>query len=65
MMFIEVPMVENNLNFVDDQKLGGNDLSFVTVLIILKMDTCFIQGISLAKVSSLSSVRLDIFKGFH
>ena len=26
---IGVPMIENNLTFVDDQKLGGNDLIFI------------------------------------
>ena len=31
-------MVENNLNFVDDQKLGGNELSYINVLFIMKTD---------------------------
>ena len=35
-MVIGVPMVENNFNFVDDQKLVSNDLSFINVLFILK-----------------------------
>ena len=34
-----VTVVENNLDFVGDQKLGGNVLSFDNVLFILKMDT--------------------------
>ena len=61
-MVIGAHVVEKNLNFVDDQKLGGNDLSFVNVLFILKMDTCFISGISLAKACHLSSVRLGMFR---
>ena len=44
------------------QKLGGNDLSFVNILFILKMDTCFNSRILLAKASSPLSVRLDIFR---
>ena len=40
---IGVSMVENNLTFVGDQKLGGNDLSFVNVLFILKIDTFYFR----------------------
>ena len=40
---IGVPMVENNLTFMGDQKLGSNGLNFVNGLFILKMDTCFIS----------------------
>ena len=32
-----VPTVKNILTFMGDQKLGGNDLSFVNVLFILKI----------------------------
>ena len=56
-----VPMLENIATFMGDQKLGGNDLSFVNILLILKMDMCFISGILLAKASSLLSVSLNIF----
>ena len=59
---IGVPVVENNVTLVDDQKLGGNDLSFVNVLFMLKTDTCFILGILLAKFCMLSSVRLEMFR---
>ena len=61
---IGIPVVENTLKFVDDQKLGGNDLSFINILLILKMDTCFISGISFAKACNLSSVRLDMFRDY-
>ena len=37
-----VPIIENNLTFVDDQKLGGNDLIFINVLFMLNTDVCFI-----------------------
>ena len=40
---IGVPMVESILTFRGDQKLGVNDLSFVTILFILEMDPCFIS----------------------
>ena len=59
---IGVPIVENIWTFRRDQKLGGNDLSFVNVLFILEMDTCFISGILLGKVSSPLSVKLNIFR---
>ena len=58
----EVPVVKNILTFMGDQKLGGNDLSFVNVLFILKIDTCFISGILLAKIFNPSSIKLDIFR---
>ena len=35
---IGVPMVENILTFMGDQKLGGNDLRFVNLLFILATD---------------------------
>ena len=54
-------MVENILTFMGDQKLGGNDLSFVNVLLLLNVDMCFNSGILLAKASSPLSVRFDIF----
>ena len=59
---IGVPKVENIITFMGDQKLGGNDLSFVNVPFILKRDTCFNSGILLAKASSPLSVSLDIFR---
>ena len=55
-------MVENNLTFMDDQKVGGNDLIFIKVLFILNTDMCFILGILLAKFCKLSSVRLEMFR---
>ena len=59
---VEVPMVENIFNFIEDQKLLGSALSFVSVLFMLKIDICFILGILVATFCSLSSVRLDKFK---
>ena len=50
---VGVPMVKNNLIFIWDQKLGINDLSFVKVLSILEMKTCFISGILLARAYNL------------
>ena len=35
---IRVPMVENNLTSMDDQKMGGNDLILVKVLFMLNTD---------------------------
>ena len=48
---VGVPMVENILTLMGDQKLGINDLSFVKVLFKLKMETCFTSGILLARAS--------------
>ena len=45
---IGVPMVKNILTFIGDLKLCGYDLSFVTLLFMLKTDTCFISGISVS-----------------
>ena len=59
---IGVPMVENILTFIGAQELGRNGLSFVNIIFILKMDTCFISGILLAKASSPLSVRVGIFR---
>ena len=42
---IWVPMVENNLTSIDDQKVGGNDLILFKVLFMLNTDMCFISGI--------------------
>ena len=42
---IGVPMVENNIASVDDQKVGGNDLIIAKVLFMLNRDMCFISGI--------------------
>ena len=47
-----VPMAKHILTFMGDQKLGINDLSFVKVLFILEMETCFIFAIFLARASS-------------
>ena len=55
-----VPMVENILTVIGDQKLGVNDLSFVNMLCILKMGACFTSRILLARASSPLSVRLNI-----
>ena len=49
-VIIGVPMVENNLTSVDDQKVGGNDLILVRVLFMLNTDMCLISGILLAKL---------------
>ena len=35
-----MPMVENNLTSVDDQKVGGNDLVPAKVLFMLNTDMC-------------------------
>ena len=59
---VGVPMVKNNLTFIGDQILGVNDLSFVKVLFMLEMETCFISGNLLARASSLLSMRLYIFR---
>ena len=59
---IEVPVVKNILIFIGDQKLCGYVLSFVSVLFMLKIDTCFISRILLAKLYNPLSVRLEIFK---
>ena len=55
-----VPMVENILTYMGDQKLCSNVLSFVNILFILKIDPCFISRFLLAKTSNLLSVRLDV-----
>ena len=59
---IGIPMIENILTFMGDQKLGVNDLSSVNVVFILKMDTCFISGILLANASSPLPVWLNILR---
>ena len=56
---IRVPTIENILAFTGDQKLCGYVLSFVNILFILKIDTCFISGILLTKTFNPLSVRLD------
>ena len=50
---IGMPCIDINLTFMDDQKLGGKDVSFINVLFMLKTDTCFISGILLAKFCKL------------
>ena len=57
---IRVPIVENSLTSVDDQKVGGNDLIPFKVLLMLNTDMCFISGILLVMLFKLSSVRLDM-----
>ena len=59
---VGIPMVENILTFMGDQKLGINDMNFIQVLFILEMETYFISGILLARASILLSVRLNIFR---
>ena len=44
-VIMRVPKVESNLTSVDDQKVGGNDLSLVKVLFMLNTDMCFISDI--------------------
>ena len=61
---VRVPMVENILIFMGDQKLGINDVSFVKVLFILEMETCFISGMLIASASSPLSERLNIFRDY-
>ena len=41
----EVCMVENMVTFIEDQKLLGYVLSFFNMLVMLKIDICFISGI--------------------
>ena len=53
-------IVGSNLTSVDDQNVGGNDLSLVKVLFMLNTDMCFISGILLAKLFKLSSLRLNM-----
>ena len=57
-----VPIIENILTFKGEPKLCGYVLCFVIILLTLKIDTCFISRILLAKTSSLLSVRCDIFR---
>ena len=57
---IGVPMGENILNFIGNQKLWWYVLNFISILFMLKIDVCFISGTLSAKICNLSSVRLDI-----
>ena len=59
---IEVPMAKMFLLSIKDQKPWRHVLSFVSVLFMPKIDTCFISKILLAKSWNLSSTRLDMFK---
>ena len=61
---IGVPMVENILTFIGDQKLYRYVLSFVSILFMLKIHMCFITRVLLAKICNPLSVRLDIFKDY-
>ena len=38
-VMIEVPIAESNFTFIGGQKVGGGDLSFVKVLLMLNADT--------------------------
>ena len=46
----EVTIVEMNLILMECQDVIGTDQSFVKVLLMLKMDKCFISGIVVAMV---------------
>ena len=59
-----MPMVENNLTFVDDQKVGGNDLILVKLLFMLKTAMCFISHILLVIHFKLSSVKVDMSRDY-
>ena len=48
------------MTFVDNQKVGGNDLILVKVLLMLNTGMCFSLCILLAMLFKLSSVRLDM-----
>ena len=52
-----VPIVEMNLNLLDDLEIIGNDLTFVKVLLMLNMDKCFIVGILAARACNLLSLK--------
>ena len=43
-----LPIVKNVFSFIKDQELGGYVLSFVSLLFMLKMNTCLISRILLA-----------------
>ena len=57
---IGVPMLDNNLISVNDQKVDANELFLVKVLFMLNTDMCFMSRILLAMLFKLSSVRLDM-----
>ena len=59
-VIIEMLMVESNFTFMDDQKVGGDDLSFVKVLLMLNTDMCLISSVLLARLFMVSSVVLHI-----
>ena len=61
---IGVPIVQNNFIFIGDQKIGGDDQSFVKVLFMLSTDMCFISGTLLARHFKVSSEVLDISRDF-
>ena len=61
-VIIELPIVESSFTFMDDQKVGGDDLSLVKVLFMLNTNMCIISGILLARLFKFSSVVLDISK---
>ena len=42
---IGVPMVENDLASMGDQKVGGNDIILAKLLFMLNTDMFFISGI--------------------
>ena len=49
---------------MDDQKVGGNDLSLVKVLFMMNTNMFFISGILLAELFKLSSFRLDMSRDY-
>ena len=59
-VIIGVPIIESNSTIVDDQKVGGDNLSFLKVLFMLNTDMCFFSGILLARLVMVPSVMLDI-----
>ena len=59
-VIIGVPIVKSNCTSMDDQKVVGDDLSFVKVLFMLNTDMCFISSILLARLFKFSSRMLDI-----
>ena len=59
-----VPMVKTILIFIGDQKQCWYVQGIVSVLFILRIVTCFISRILLAKIFDPLSERLDIFKDY-
>ena len=57
-----VPIVEMSLTLLDDQEVIGIDLGFVKVFFMLNKDIVSFLGILLARLCSLSSFRLEMFR---